>query len=119
MSSKRILKKEVNRLIQEFISDAFTIIGTHPDRREPVIAQITDAVALRNETVRKINHPEKPEGMTLRQTLGNVQVTFLKELDVIYQNLSEITADKKKPAKTTGKTAPRAEAAVKESPKEL
>lgn len=60
MASIRQLKKDIDLLIFEVISDCFTFGALHPDdREEEVTAIISDAVTLRNELIRRVNNPEK------------------------------------------------------------
>lgn len=112
MGTLRILKKEVNNLTQEFISDAFAVIGSHPDHREPVIDIISDVVGIRNETIGKINHPEVQEGGSMRKTLKEIRSHFLQELDSRYRELSKVTSGRKK---TSGSRTPSKSGAKKEN----
>lgn len=59
MSSVKKLKKDIDYLIFEVISDCFTFGSLHPDRKaEEVHSIITDAVELRNDLIRRTNNPE-------------------------------------------------------------
>ena len=62
MPSIRKLKKNIDYLIFEVISDCFTFGTLHPeDNDEEVSGIISDAVSLRNELVRRVNNPEKSD----------------------------------------------------------
>ncbi len=59
MASIRQLKKDIDYLVFEVISDCFTFGALHPDdREEEVTSIISDAVALRNELIQRVNNPE-------------------------------------------------------------
>lgn len=110
MHSKRILKKEVNALMREFMSDAFALISAHPDRREDVIAKISDVAELRNNLMDGIRHPRPQENETTRKFYAQLRKEFLQELDKAYRDLSGIAAGKKeKPAKPKPKPKPKSE----------
>jgi hypothetical protein len=60
MPSIRKLKKNIDYLIFEVISDCFTFGTLHPeDKEEEVSGIIADAVILRNDLIRRVNNPEK------------------------------------------------------------
>jgi hypothetical protein len=62
MPSIRKLKKDIDYLIFEVISDCFTFGTLHPDEKaEEVSGIITDAVSLRNDLIRRVNNPEKTD----------------------------------------------------------
>lgn len=58
MPSIRRLKKDIDCLIFEVISDCFTYGTLHPDEKvEEVSDIIADAVSLRNDLIRRVNNP--------------------------------------------------------------
>jgi hypothetical protein len=62
MPSIRKLKKDIDYLIFEVISDCFTFGTLHPDdKEEEVSGIIADAVILRNDLIRRVNNPEKTD----------------------------------------------------------
>jgi hypothetical protein len=59
MASIRQLKKDIDYLVFEVISDCFTFGALHPDdKEEEVTSIISDAVALRNDLIHRVNNPE-------------------------------------------------------------
>lgn len=62
MPSIRKLKKDIDLLIFEVISDCFTFGTLHPDNQpEEVSGIITDAVSLRNDLIHRVNNPAGSE----------------------------------------------------------
>jgi hypothetical protein len=62
MPSVRKLKKDIDYLIFEVISDCFTFGSLHPDDNpEEVTSIISDAVSLRNELIKRVNNPGQSE----------------------------------------------------------
>ncbi|HNY51849.1 MAG TPA: hypothetical protein PK727_01525 [Bacteroidales bacterium] len=58
MPSVRKLKKNIDTLVFEVISDCFTFGTLHPDEKpEEVSGIITDAVSLRNDLIKRANNP--------------------------------------------------------------
>jgi hypothetical protein len=62
MPSIRKLKKNIDNIVFEVISDCFAFGAMHPDDKEEEIAGIiSDAVSLRNDLIRRVNNPEKKD----------------------------------------------------------
>ncbi|MBP1665905.1 MAG: hypothetical protein H6Q23_765 [Bacteroidetes bacterium] len=62
MPSIRKLKKDIDYLVFEVISDCFTFGTLHPDdKEEEVSGIIADAVVLRNDLIRRVNNPVKTD----------------------------------------------------------
>ena len=62
MPSIRKLKKDIDLLVFEVISDCFTFGTLHPDiQAEEVSSIITDAVSLRNDLIHRVNNPASGE----------------------------------------------------------
>ena len=62
MPSVRKLKKDIDSLIFEVISDCFTFGTLHPEEKvDEVSGVIADAVTLRNDLIRRTNNPVKSD----------------------------------------------------------
>jgi hypothetical protein len=110
MSSIKRLKKEINCLTEQFASDGFGTIAYHPEKREEVIALISDAIVLRNNQIYRLNHlDEIPEGSTARQMIQEIKKEFFGKMDELFGALSEVTTSPKK--KSTKKTVKKEEKA--------
>lgn len=91
----RVIKKDVNFLIDEFISDAFISMSftDDMDKAEKIVALTNDALVLQEETLMKINHmPEEKKDR--KAYYRNLTDELLGSLDVIYDKLSEIVSKK-------------------------
>ncbi|HPS25585.1 MAG: hypothetical protein WC110_09640 [Bacteroidales bacterium] len=84
----RTLKKDVDYLVDEVISDCCTFIYINPDKNEDeVIAVINQAVELRDRMFDRINNiqdnPVKPYFKAIKEDL-------IKEVDALFQKISEL-----------------------------
>lgn len=88
----RVIKKDVNYLIDEFISDALISLTfvEDDDKTGKVIALTNEALELQEETLCKINHPDGER----RAYYRNVMDTLLSALDALYDKLSEVVSKK-------------------------
>lgn len=55
MASKRLLKKRINNLTYQLVSECFTYRHFHPDKNAGVNEIINDVVKTRNDLVSRIN----------------------------------------------------------------
>ena len=88
----RVIKKDVNYLIDEFISDALISLTfvDDDDKTGKVIGLTNEALELQEETLCKINHPDGER----RAYYRNVMDTLLSALDALYDKLSEVVSKK-------------------------
>jgi hypothetical protein len=62
MPSIRKLKKNIDSIIFEVISDCFSFGTMHPEEKEEEVTDIiADAVKLRNDLIKRVNNPEKSD----------------------------------------------------------
>lgn len=88
----RVIKKDINYMVNEFVSDAVISMSFHEDKEkaEQIVALINDVLDLRDETLSKVSHPEGDK----RTYYRNLTDELLGALDVKYDNLSAIVARK-------------------------
>lgn len=61
MASIRKLKKDLNYLVYEILTEVFTYRHFHPEMKEKKFDDIiVEVVRLRNELIARINNPENP-----------------------------------------------------------
>lgn len=96
MSSIRILKKELNKITRAFTSDSFNMLALHPEKREDIISLISDAVALRNEQIHKLNHFGSGEEAdnNKKEYLRMVRKEFFSSVDKLFEQLSKLSGQK-------------------------
>ena len=62
MNNLRVIKKDIEYFIGEFIDDCTLFLALNPDRNSDAIAAIIDeSVDLYNSLKDKVNHPEEPK----------------------------------------------------------
>ena len=84
----RVLKKDIDFLTEDFLSDALISMSfaREESKREKILDIINEGVDLRDETYAKINHPEKGN---LRAYYRQTVEEFLKALDALCEKLGE------------------------------
>jgi len=98
MSSIRDLKKDIDYLIYEVISDSFVFQGIHPELKEDeVSAIINDAVNLRNDLIARVNNPDgKDNPKIVRAYYQSVRKDLMEGVDKLFSRLSALSVTKKK-----------------------
>jgi hypothetical protein len=93
MASVRELKKDIDYLVYEVISDCFVFSGLHPDiKSEEVSAIISDAVDLRNDLIARVNNPDgKDNPKIVKAYYKSVQKDLLTGVDKLFSRLSGMT----------------------------
>jgi len=68
MASKRKLKKDVNYIAYELLTEYFTIKHFHSDlNEEKFLEAVRNIVCKRNELISMINHPTLSDGENMRK----------------------------------------------------
>ena len=93
MASVRELKKDIDYLVYEVISDCFVFSGLHPDNKsEEVSAIISDAVDLRNDLIARVNNPDgKDNPKIVKAYYKSVEKDLLTGVDKLFSRLSGMT----------------------------
>jgi hypothetical protein len=69
MAQIRRLKKDIDYMIFEVISDCFSYGSVHPDEKEAEVTEIlADAVSLRNDLIRRVNNSESHDSPKATKT---------------------------------------------------
>lgn len=97
MASVRVLKKDIDYLVFEVISDCFTYSGLHPDNKtDEVSAIISDAVNFRNDLIARVNNPDgKDNPKILKAYYKSVEKDLFSGVDKFFNRLSSLSAKKK------------------------
>jgi hypothetical protein len=89
MASLRKLKKDIDFLIQEVISDCCTFMYVYPDKkRDEAIQIIEDAVGLRNKLFAEVNNPQDNPKKAYYKAVNK---ELLEGVDAFFQKISELT----------------------------
>jgi hypothetical protein len=97
MASIRELKKDIDYLVFEVISDCFVYSNVHPDNKtDELSALISDAVEFRNDLIVRVNNPDgKDNPKIVKAYYKAVQKDLLSGVDKLFERLSSISAKKK------------------------
>jgi hypothetical protein len=96
MASIRELKKDIDYLTFEVISDCFTYSGVHPDNQsDELSAIISDAVNFRNDLIARVNNPDgKDNPKIVKAYYKTVEKDLLIGVDKLFDRLSSLTKKK-------------------------
>jgi len=93
MASIKDLKKDIDYLVYEVISDCFTVMSVQPGDKSDDLAEVVgDAVKLRNELFSRVKHPggkENPE--ITKEYYKRIKVDLVEGIDKLFERLSKIT----------------------------
>lgn len=97
MASIRNLKKDIDYLIFEVLSDCFAYSEVHPDNKsDELSAIISDAVNMRNDLIARINNPDgKDNPKILKAFYKSVEKDLLTGVDKLFDRLSSLSSKKK------------------------
>jgi hypothetical protein len=93
MASVRELKKDIDFLIYEVISDCFAFSGLHPDTKaDELSAIISDAIDFRNDLIARVNNPDgKDNPKIIKAYYKLLEKDLLTGVDKLFSRLSEMT----------------------------
>ncbi len=96
MASVRNLKKDIDYLIFEVISDSFAYSGIHPeDKPDEISAIINDAVSFRNDLIARVNNPDgKDNPKIVKAYYKSVEKDLIEGVDNLFDRLSSLTEKK-------------------------
>jgi len=96
MASIRNLKKDIDYLFFEFISDCFMFISLHTDeKRNEVQNLIEEALEMRNDFIDRINNPDgKDNPKLVNAYYTTIRKELLEKVDGYFEKLSTITKSK-------------------------
>ncbi len=93
MASKRNIKKDIDYLVSEVISDCYTYLYLHNEaNKDKVVSIIEDVVNKRNDFFQRVNNPDK--AMDKKQTRQHYKAIYsdlLSTVDNSFTQLSELT----------------------------
>jgi hypothetical protein len=88
MANIRNIKKDIDYLVGEVLSDCYTFMYLYPDKkREEAVAVLQEAVALHNRLSDRVRHIEGPARAHFRAISGDL----LKGVDSLFGRISELT----------------------------
>ncbi len=92
MASLRKLKKEIDYLVSEVISDGYACMVVHASKnRDAVIDIIEEAVDVRNKLIDRANHSdEKHNTRLVKKYYRTLRAEMFDSIDALFQKLSDI-----------------------------
>jgi hypothetical protein len=96
MASVRELKKDIEYLIFEVISDCFVYSNIHPENKSDELSVlISEAVEFRNDLIARVNNPDgKDNPKIVKAYYKTVSKDLLTGVDKLFERLSTISAKK-------------------------
>jgi hypothetical protein len=93
MANKRNLKKDVDFLVSEVVSDCYTFMLINGDKnRDEALSIIETMLEKRNEFMTRINNPEnKDDAKAVKAHYKSIQQDLMVAVDGCFTKLSEIT----------------------------
>ncbi|MGD9977758.1 MAG: hypothetical protein AB7S54_07470 [Bacteroidales bacterium] len=93
MANRRNLKKDVDFLVNEVVSDCYTYMLLNGDKnRDKALSIIESMIGKRNELITRINNPEKKDDpKAVKVHYKSIQNDLLAAVDGCFTQLSEIT----------------------------
>jgi hypothetical protein len=97
MASVRELKKDIDYLIFEVISDCFVYSNVHSENKSDELTElISDAVEFRNDLIARVNNPDgKDNPKIVKAYYKSVEKDLITGVDKLFERLSTISVKKK------------------------
>jgi hypothetical protein len=97
MASIRNLKKDIDYLVFEVISDCFVYSNVHPENNtDELSVLISDAVEFRNDLIARVNNPDgKDNPKIVKAYYKTLEKDLITGVDKLFERLSSISAAKK------------------------
>jgi hypothetical protein len=97
MASVRELKKDIDYLVFEVISDCFVYSNIHPENKTDELTKlISDAVEFRNDLIARVNNPDgKDNAKIVKAYYKTVSKDLLVGVDKLFERLSALTTKTK------------------------
>ncbi|HOE05056.1 MAG TPA: hypothetical protein PLZ52_07550 [Bacteroidales bacterium] len=92
MASKKDLKQDINRLVNELVADCLQYMKSHPGKSESEIAGIiSEALKLRKDLIHTINHIDaSDEGKSVKSQYNTAICLLIEKVDAGYKSLSKL-----------------------------
>ncbi len=91
MASLRRIKKDIDYLVNEIVSDCYLALYFHEDKADAIVGVIGDAVNMRNEFFEMVNHPaEKHNKSLVKKHYAFVRNELMDRVDGLFDKLSSV-----------------------------
>lgn len=90
MASVRMIKKDIDYLVSEVLSDCYMTIYFHPEKKSEIVKVMQEATELRNSLISRVNSPvEKNNRSLVRKHYAQVRRDVLAGVDALFAKLSK------------------------------
>jgi hypothetical protein len=94
MAKLRNLKKDIDYLIGEVLSDCYTLAYLYPDKKERVVEIINDTVDFRNKMFERTNKPDgKNDKKLVKNHYKSINKDLLTSIDEFFKKISTLTKE--------------------------
>ncbi len=91
MANLRILKKQIDYCLEEFVFDCDMAICYHPEKADKVFELMQQAVALRNQLYKMANNPAEPHNRKLvRKHYAALRSNMVSSFETMFEELSVV-----------------------------
>lgn len=96
MASIRELKKDIDYLVFEVVSDCLVYSNLHPENESDELSGlISDAVEFRNDLIARVNNPDgKDNPKIVKSYYKAVEKDLITGVDKLFERLSNLSAKK-------------------------
>ena len=96
MANVRNLKKDIDYLIFEVMSDCFAYSGVHPENKSDELSTIiSDTVNFRNDLIARVNNPDgKDNPKIVKAFYKSVEKDLITGVDKLFDRLSVMSTKK-------------------------
>ncbi|MDR0419894.1 MAG: hypothetical protein LBH30_00340 [Prevotellaceae bacterium] len=92
MAKLRNLKKDIDYLISEVLSDCYTLAYLYPDKKDKAMEIIREAVDFRNRIFERANKPNgKYDKKLVKTHYKSINQDLLTGVDDFFKRISELT----------------------------
>ena len=90
MANLRVLKKEIDYCLEEFVFDCEMTAFVQPNKEEQIVALMMKGIALRNDLYVRANNPAEPKNRSLvRKHYSALRRDMAASFDGLFNELSE------------------------------
>ena len=94
MANLRDLKKEINGLTNEVISDCFLYLHIHEDKNKKEVTGIMkDTLKTRNDLIHKVNHPDSGDRKKIKKHFGKIRSELVDKMYGHFIKLRKISKE--------------------------
>ena len=92
MANLRDLKKDINGLTNEVISDCFLYLYIHKDKNKKEVTGIMkETLKTRNNLIYKVNHSDSGDRKKIKKHFGKIRNELINKMDGYFTKLSNIS----------------------------